>query len=919
MKKRMALLLSATVALSVNGFCLLGEETEGTLSVEVKETEKCIKQSTTGSSLKSIQTNLVQGPITTTDSTYGWKGQGTTQSPYEINSLEDMSQLDKEVKNGKSFEGKYFKLLTDLHLDEWQGNFNGIGTGQTPFNGIFDGNGKTIILNKQQPKEEAGKIGVFGLFNLINSPDAVVKNLNVKSTTQIQCYAKSALGAIVGILQQGTIENCTYEGKMIGFCNVGGIVGRIGMPNGLAIVKDCSVKEGSSITNDSELVIDSATSNHIGGLVGYAFADARITNCKNYASVSTQRNTGCGGIVGRHYNGSLLTGCINYGTIHGKGATGGIAGNVTAHNSADGSAYGNKVKPAYVKVCTNYGDILSDTQMAGDITGTIEIGGYVEDSTQHSNSKLPIVGASSIQIRLYKEGNQSLDFTEVALYQNGEPKYTLTAFKEQPSSPTYPGPFYSYRHPNAPSVYLSIPYGGYDLYIDGKDSGYDITTKGEEILVDTCLRVSKTHLNTFKYSSDYTEAVQFNIEIPQGTQLLGIQNEKTHLGQEDYDFNPQTGKCTLKSQYLSKLEVGEYTFTIVTNQSEFEPISINLSINQAYTPSHHRDSHDDDSTAHTHTESTSTGQMEVETNQKPLVDIHVENGKITSNEPSLMQLTLALSQTKGDIMVQAENMVIMQKAFLNSLKINERNLILAFPEGKVTISSVVSAQLLEKMNDLDRLSIAVTSNHTLEIKINNQPIEIQGIQFEPAMEQPKIVFTDVSEESWCFEAVQKVCKAGLMEGISENLFNPDEPMNRAMMATILWRHCGLPQTNFKTYFKDVPSNKWYSEAVIWAVESGIFNGFGDGTLRPTDEVTREQAVSIMYRYLNPNSAQIEPKETQVIQNYIDVKQISPYATKAFEWALNEKLITGVENQKLEPKNRLTRGQMAVMLSRMILD
>ena len=92
MKKRMALLLSATVALSVNGFCLLGEETEGTLSVEVKETEKCIKQSTTGSSLKSIQTNLVQGPITTTDSTYGWKGQGTTQSPYEINSLEDMSQ-----------------------------------------------------------------------------------------------------------------------------------------------------------------------------------------------------------------------------------------------------------------------------------------------------------------------------------------------------------------------------------------------------------------------------------------------------------------------------------------------------------------------------------------------------------------------------------------------------------------------------------------------------------------------------------------------------------------------------------------------------------------------------------------------------------------------------------------------------------
>ena len=114
------------------------------------------------------------------------------------------------------------------------------------------------------------------------------------------------------------------------------------------------------LPNDSELVIDSATSNHIGGLAGYAFADARITNCTNYASVSTQRNTGCGGIVGRHYNGSVLTGCINYGTIHGKGATGGIAGNVTAHNSADGSVYGNKVKPAYVKVCTNYGDILSD-------------------------------------------------------------------------------------------------------------------------------------------------------------------------------------------------------------------------------------------------------------------------------------------------------------------------------------------------------------------------------------------------------------------------------------------------------------------------------------------------------------------------------------------------------------------------------
>ena len=72
-------------------------------------------------------------------------------------------------------------------------------------------------------------------------------------------------------------------------------------------------------------------------------------------------------------------------------------------------------------------------------------------------------------------------------------------------------------------------------------------------------------------------------------------------------------------------------------------------------------------------------------------------------------------------------MVIMQKAFLNSLKINERNLILAFPEGKVTISSVTSAQLLEKMNDLDRLSIAVTSNHTLKIKININKNNSQGI------------------------------------------------------------------------------------------------------------------------------------------------------------------------------------------------
>ena len=115
-------------------------------------------------------------------------------------------------------------------------------------------------------------------------------------------------------------------------------------------------------------------------------------------------------------------------------------------------------------------------------------------------------------------------------------------------------------------------------------------------------------------------------------------------------------------------------------------------------------------------------------------------------------------------------------------------------------------------------------------------------------------FTDVAGDAWYYDAVEFVSVNGLMNGISSTLFTPDANLTRAQLAQILYNKEGKPAVSGSSAFVDVDPDTWYSDAVTWAVANGIVGGYGDGRFGPNDNITREQLAVMLWRYAGSSAA-----------------------------------------------------------------
>lgn len=158
-------------------------------------------------------------------------------------------------------------------------------------------------------------------------------------------------------------------------------------------------------------------------------------------------------------------------------------------------------------------------------------------------------------------------------------------------------------------------------------------------------------------------------------------------------------------------------------------------------------------------------------------------------------------------------------------------------------------------------------------------------------------FTDVSAGAWYFDAVGYVYVGGLMDGVSDTLFDPDGTMTRAMVWAILARVDG----------ETVTGDGWIETARDWAVAEGVSDGEN-----ATDYVTREQFATMLWRYAG------EPEtDGSGVGVFDDGETVSIWAFDAMSWALNNGVITGVSDDALLPANTATRAQCAAMLMRFV--
>ena len=173
------------------------------------------------------------------------------------------------------------------------------------------------------------------------------------------------------------------------------------------------------------------------------------------------------------------------------------------------------------------------------------------------------------------------------------------------------------------------------------------------------------------------------------------------------------------------------------------------------------------------------------------------------------------------------------------------------------------------------------------------------------MTYEKRPFVDVTDGSWYYDAVYYCYDNGYFYGTSDDQFTPGGTMTRAMFATVLYRIAGEPEVTGENPFTDVEAGKWYTDAIIWASGEKIIEGYGKGVFGTNDPVTREQMVTLFWRYTGKPAA-----ENADLSSFSDAGQISTWAADAFRWAVSMGIINGKGNGILDPKGTATRAEVA---------
>ena len=182
-------------------------------------------------------------------------------------------------------------------------------------------------------------------------------------------------------------------------------------------------------------------------------------------------------------------------------------------------------------------------------------------------------------------------------------------------------------------------------------------------------------------------------------------------------------------------------------------------------------------------------------------------------------------------------------------------------------------------------------------------------------EDEGLPFIDVHEGDWFYENVGYVYENGLMNGVSETLFEPNGTVTRGMIVTILHRLEGEPESDYDMPFTDVAEQQWYAGAVRWAAGEGIVTGVSATEFAPDDHITREQFAAILWRYAQSKGYDVSASAD--LTGFLGYGQISEYALPALQWAVGAGVMSGRGDGILAPQGTATRAEAAAMLMRFV--
>lgn len=219
-----------------------------------------------------------------------------------------------------------------------------------------------------------------------------------------------------------------------------------------------------------------------------------------------------------------------------------------------------------------------------------------------------------------------------------------------------------------------------------------------------------------------------------------------------------------------------------------------------------------------------------------------------------------------------------------------------------------------------------------EITVSEEPITMEEIQ--KAAEQPASetvvkedvqvetnndsytggeLFTDVKKENWFYPAVSYVMNKGLMTGMVNGGFAPNEELSKVQFAVVLYRMEGSPEVSLSANTLSIPENAYYAPAVFWADQTGLLDGFRTASIKPEDQITREEMITMLFRYAQQKG--FDTQERADLSQFADAEKVSPSAKEAVSWAVATGMISGEgKDRLLNPQGSASRAVCAAMIT-----
>lgn len=179
------------------------------------------------------------------------------------------------------------------------------------------------------------------------------------------------------------------------------------------------------------------------------------------------------------------------------------------------------------------------------------------------------------------------------------------------------------------------------------------------------------------------------------------------------------------------------------------------------------------------------------------------------------------------------------------------------------------------------------------------------------------IFPDVRNTSWYYDAVEFAARKGYFSGYQSGKFGPADNISRQDFVLVLARIDGVDLTAYAagTGFKDVVAGSYYEAAVNWAVTEGISTGYNPTEFGVGDKITREQLVTMLYRYAIKKGYDVSVTEgaEEKLNAFGDAGRVSPFAKDACVWAIDKGVIKGLTATTVGPQGNASRAQAAQIL------